>query len=99
MRNIANTPTPVDILEIISDPISMDIITAISNEVTNSVNRMQILDMIHKKFYSRYSRLVSTGVYPSKQEQNRPFIIWAGSPRGAIENRKCIFTLTRIEEH
>jgi len=62
MRNVGKTPTPIDILEIISDPLSMDIINAISSEVTSSDNLMKFLDMSPKKYYSRYSRLMNVGL-------------------------------------
>jgi DNA-binding HxlR family transcriptional regulator len=52
----------IDVLETISDQLSMDIITAISNHVTNSDNLMQILDITHKQYHSRSSRLSNLGL-------------------------------------
>jgi hypothetical protein len=52
----------LDVLEAISDQLSMDIVTAISNNVTNSENLMQILDITHKQYYSRSSRLLNIGL-------------------------------------
>jgi hypothetical protein len=40
----------LDVLESISDQLSMDIITAISNNVTNAENLMQILGITHKQY-------------------------------------------------
>ena len=40
----------------------MDIVTAISNNVTNSDNLMQILDLTRKQYYSRCSRLLNIGI-------------------------------------
>jgi DNA-binding HxlR family transcriptional regulator len=63
--NIVAMSAPVsniDVLEAISDQLSMDIITAISNDVTNSDNLMQILDITPKRYYSRTSRLLNIGL-------------------------------------
>jgi predicted transcriptional regulator len=54
------------VLEVISDQISIDIVTAISNNVTSSDNIMQILDLTRKQYYSRCSRLSNLGLV-SKQ--------------------------------
>ena len=40
----------------------MDIVTAISNNVTNSDNIMQILDLTRKQYYTRCSRLLNLGI-------------------------------------
>ena len=58
----ASTISNLDVLEAISDQLSMDIVTAISNNVTNSENLMQILDITHKQYYSRSSRLLNIGL-------------------------------------
>ena len=63
-------PTPpvsnLDVLAAISDQLSMDIVTAISNEVTNSDNLMQVLDLTRKRYYSRSSRLMKIGIISRK---------------------------------
>jgi hypothetical protein len=63
-------PTPpvsnLDVLAAISDQLSMDIVTAISNEVTNSDNLMQVLDLTRKRYYSRSSRLMNIGIISRK---------------------------------
>jgi hypothetical protein len=56
----------IDVLEAISDQLSMDIITAISNDVTNSDNLMQILDITPKQYYFRTSRLLNIGLVSRK---------------------------------
>ncbi len=56
----------IDVLEAISDQLSMDIITAISNDVTNSDNLMQILDITPKQYYSRTSRLLNISLVSRK---------------------------------
>jgi predicted transcriptional regulator len=64
--NAGKAISNIDVLETISDQISMDIITAISNGVTNSENLMQILDLTHKQYYSRSSRLLNIGIINRK---------------------------------
>ena len=56
------TVSKLQVLKVISDQISMDIVTAISNNVTNSDNIMQILDLTRKQYYSRCSRLLNIGI-------------------------------------
>ena len=68
LRRRSNMKTPnftvseLQVLEVISDQISIDILTAISNNVTNSDNIMQILDLTRKQYYSRCSRLSNIGL-------------------------------------
>ena len=64
--NAGKAISNIDVLETISDQISMDIITAISNGVTKSDNLMQILDLTHKQYYSRSSRLLDIGIINRK---------------------------------
>ena len=68
LRRRSNMKTPnftvseLQVLEVISDQISIDILTAISNNVTNSDNIMQILDLTRKQYNSRCSRLSNIGL-------------------------------------
>ena len=66
MKTPTFTVSKLQVLKVISDQISMDIVTAISNNVTNSDNIMQILDLTRKQYYSRCSRLLNIGLV-SKQ--------------------------------
>jgi DNA-binding HxlR family transcriptional regulator len=56
----------LNVLEAISDQLSIDIITAISNHVTNPDHLMQILDITPKQYYSRSSRLLKIGIISRK---------------------------------
>jgi predicted transcriptional regulator len=47
----------------------MDIITAISNNVTNSGNLMQVLNISYKQYYDRASRLLNIGLISRKNGQ------------------------------
>ena len=64
--NAGKAISNIDVLKTISDQISMDIITAISNGVTNSEHLMQILDLTHKQYHSRSSRLLNIGIINRK---------------------------------
>ena len=66
MKTPNSTVSKLQVLKVISDQISIDIVTAISNNVTNSDNIMQILDITRKQSYSRCSRLSNMGLV-SKQ--------------------------------
>lgn len=59
----------LQVLHVISDQTSMDIITAISNNVTNSGNLMHVLDISYKKYYDRNSRLLNIGLVSRKNGQ------------------------------
>jgi len=52
----------LEVLQAISDQISIDIITAISNNVTNSDSIKQLLHLTYKQYYSRISRLSHIGL-------------------------------------
>ena len=60
------TVSKLQVLKVISDQISIDIVAAISNNVTNSDNIMQLLDLTRKQYSSRCSRLSNIGLV-SKQ--------------------------------
>ena len=62
MKTPNSTVSKLQVLKVISDQISIDIVTAISNNVTNSDNIMQILDLTRKQYYSRCSRLSNIGL-------------------------------------
>jgi predicted transcriptional regulator len=59
----------LQVLQVISDQTSMDIITAISNNVTNSGNLMHVLDISYKQYYDRSSRLLNIGLISRKNGQ------------------------------
>lgn len=58
----ANPPSTVDVLLAISDKLSIDIITSISNHVTKPDDLMRILKITPKQYYSRSSRLLKIGL-------------------------------------
>ena len=58
----ANPPSTVDVLLAISDKLSIDIITSISNHVTKPDDLMRILKITPKQYYSRSSRLSNIGL-------------------------------------
>jgi DNA-binding HxlR family transcriptional regulator len=62
----ASPVSNLDVLEVISDQLSIDIITTISNHATNPDNLMQMLDITPKQYYSRSSRLLKIGIISKK---------------------------------
>jgi hypothetical protein len=66
MKTPSITVSKLQVLEAISDQISIDIVAAISNNVTNSDNIKKLLDLSRKQYYSRCSRLSNIGLV-SKQ--------------------------------
>jgi hypothetical protein len=58
----ASPVSKLDVLEAISDQLSMDIITSSAGGVTNSANLMQVLDLSHKQYYCKCSRLSEIGL-------------------------------------
>jgi hypothetical protein len=59
----------LQVLHVISDQTSMDIISAISNNVANSGNLMHVLDISYKRYYDRNSRLLNIGLISRKNGQ------------------------------
>jgi hypothetical protein len=58
----------LDVLQEICDQLCMDIITTISNGVTNSDNLRQVLDLPRKQYYSRCCRLLNLGLISRKKK-------------------------------
>ena len=50
------------VLEVLSDRISVDIFNAIAEKVTTSGNIIQLLEISAKQFYTRHSDLLKTGL-------------------------------------
>jgi hypothetical protein len=62
----ASPVSNLDVLKVISDQLSIDMITAISNHVTSPDDLLQILDITPKQYYSRSSRLSKIGIVSRK---------------------------------
>ena len=56
----------LDVLEAISDQLSIDIIAAISKHATNPDDLLQMLNITRKQFYTRSSRLLKIGIISQK---------------------------------
>ena len=52
----------LQILEVISDQICINIFNAIAKDSTNSENLMKLLNLTRKQYYDRSSRLLKTGL-------------------------------------
>ena len=60
----------LQILEVISDQICINIFNAIAKDTTNSENLMKLLNLTRKQYYARSSRLLKTGLI---RKENREF--------------------------
>jgi predicted transcriptional regulator len=54
------------VLQLISDKITIDILTAISNNVNNPRNLRQVLDLSERQYYDRISGLMNMGLVHRK---------------------------------
>ena len=52
----------LQVLETISDQITMNLLNTIAKDATNSENLMQLLDITRKQYYDRSSRLLHIGL-------------------------------------
>ncbi len=64
MKNLpaASSVTPLQVLNVLSDRISVDIFNAIAEKVNTSDNIIQMLGVTHKQYYTRHSDLLKTGL-------------------------------------
>lgn len=65
MKNI-HSPSPVQVLLILSDRSSVEIMNAVAENVTNSGNIRELLGLTSKEYYVRCSRLLKTGIVKRK---------------------------------
>ena len=64
MKNVlaGGSVSTLQVLEVLSDRISVDILNAIAEKVTATDNIIQVLDINVKQFYTRHSKLLKTGL-------------------------------------
>ena len=60
----------LQILQVISDKICINILNAIAKDTTNSENLMKLLNLTPKQYYDRSSRLLKIGLI---SKENREF--------------------------
>ena len=60
----------LEILQVISDQICINILNAIAKDTTNSENLMKLLNLTRKQYYDRSSRLLKIGLI---RKENREF--------------------------
>jgi predicted transcriptional regulator len=68
MKNL-HSPSPVStlqVLDVLSDRTSVDIMNAVAESVTSSANIRELLDLTSKQYYIRHSRLLKTGIIKRK---------------------------------
>jgi predicted transcriptional regulator len=64
MKNLqaGSSVSTLQVLDVLSDRISVDIFNAIGEKVTASDNIIQLLDISSRQYYTRYSDLLRTGL-------------------------------------
>ena len=65
MKNL-DSPSPLQILQVLSDSTSLNIIDAVAKNVSNSDNIKELLGLTSKQYYMRHSRLLKTGIIGRK---------------------------------
>lgn len=65
MKNV-DSPSPVQVLQVLSDRTSIDIMNAVAENVRDSGNIRKLLGLTSKEYYMRYSRLLKTGIIKRK---------------------------------
>ena len=65
MKNLKSVLT-LQVLDVLSDRISIDIFNAIAEKVTTSDNITQLLGISQKQYYTRYAKLLETGLIKRK---------------------------------
>lgn len=61
-----DSPSPVQVLEVLSDRTSVDIMNAVAENVSDSCNIRELLGLTSKEYYLRYPRLLKTGIIKRK---------------------------------
>ena len=62
MKYKAKSVSNLQILQVISDRICINILNAIAKDTTNSENLMKLLNLTRKQYYNRSSRLLKIGL-------------------------------------
>ena len=65
MKNLMSIST-LQVLDVLSDRISIDIFNAIAEKVTTSDNIIQLLGISQKQYYTRYAKLLEIGLIKRK---------------------------------
>ena len=68
MKNL-DSPSPVQVLQVLSNRPSVDIMNAVAEDVSDSGNIRELLGLTSKQYYMRYSRLLKTGIIKRKNSK------------------------------
>jgi len=66
LKTLPLSVSKLQVLQLISDQITIDILTAISNNVNNPRNLRQLLDLSERQYYDRISELMNMGLVRRK---------------------------------
>ena len=71
MKNLKSVSS-LQVLDVLSDRISIDIFNAIAEKVTTSDNITQLLGISQKQYYTRFTKLSETGLIQRKSGRTLP---------------------------
>ena len=66
MKTLPLSISKLEVLQLISDQITIDILTSISNNVTDPRNLRQVLEISERQYYDRASQLMNMGLVRRK---------------------------------
>src|SRR4029078_7113241 len=71
MKNVraGSSVSTLQVLEVLSDRISVDIFNAIAQKVTTSDSIIKLLGLTHKQYYTRHSYLLKTDLIKRRHSQ------------------------------
>ena len=71
MKNVraGSSVSTLQVLEVLSDRISVDIFNAIAQKVTTSDSIIKLLGLTHKQYYARHSYLLKTDLIKRRHSQ------------------------------
>jgi predicted transcriptional regulator len=71
MKNVqaGSSVSPLQVLDVLSDRISVDMFSAIAEEVNTSDNIIQLLGVTGKQYYARHSDLLKTGLIKRRHSE------------------------------
>ena len=94
MKNL-HSPSPVStlqVLDVLSDRTSVDIMNAIAENVTTSDNIIELLGLTTRQYYIRHSMLLKTGIIKRKKRQIDSYFFWTTDIPGVTKNRYSLQT-------
>ena len=96
MKNIKSVST-LQVLDVLSDGMSIDIFKAIAEKVTTSDNITQLLGISQEQYYTRHATL-GNRLNQTKAQRTYSYIIWTIDIPSPINNRNGLQALFGIND-